>query len=218
MTAAASPPIVWGIGLREIPRLANRKTWSTRSDRGGRSLAGSAAECTARRGGLGWGRAAGAEDSAAALLERVAVASLDQLPEQAADGLYVGHQGIEFSQLAPRQPLPALGSASDASESEEELAYFFQAKTELAGALNNGEPIEDRGIVAPLPAGARCGRKQPDALVIADGRGPQAKLPRDLGDGESGHRLIVKAQTGGRAGNSQTIYKTGACLKVDFKL
>ena len=171
-----------------------------------------------RRGGLGGNRTAGAEDSTAALLESVTVASVHQLPKQATDGLYVGHQGIEFRQFALRQPLPALGGASDASESEEELADFFQAKTELAGALNNGEPIEDRGIVAPLPAGAGCGRKESDVFVIADGRGPQPKLLRDLGDGESGHRLIVKALSGGRTRNSQTISQTGACLKVDFKL
>ena len=181
-------------------------------------LPGSAAEAALRRSGFGRGRAAGAEDSATALLESVTVASVDHLAEQATDGFYVGHQGIEFRQFAPRQLLPALGGASDVSESEEELADFFQAETQLAGALNDGEPIEDGGVVAPLPAAAGCRRQQSDLLVIPDGRGPQANLPRDLGDSEAGHPLIVKASAGGRARNLQIIYGFGPCLKVDFKL
>src|SRR5215471_21448290 len=92
------------------------------------SLPGSATEGAVRRSGLGEGRAAGAEDSASALLESVTVASVHHLAEQATDGFYVGHQGIEFRQFALRQLLPALGGASDVSESEEELADFFQAK------------------------------------------------------------------------------------------
>jgi len=121
------------------------------------------------------------------------VAAGHHLAKEAAEGLDVVHQGVEFVEFALRELLPALGGAGDVAESEEELADFVQREAELARALNDGEAIQDRGVVTSLAADARGRREEPDAFVVADGRGLESDLTRDLGDGESGHEVIVEA-------------------------
>jgi hypothetical protein len=121
------------------------------------------------------------EYSLAALIQRLAVALPHHLLEQASDRSYIVHQSVEFRQLSSRQLLPAFRSPGNFSETEEQLPDFVQRKAQLPCPLDDGQPIQNRGIVTPLPANSERVRQQPDLLVIANRGRLKSNLSRNLG-------------------------------------
>ena len=97
------------------------------------------------------------------------MALLHHFAEQALHRSYLAAQNFQLRELSLRQFLPARGSGSDVAKSEEEPLNLIERETELTRSLDDGEAVQHRGVVAPLPADA-LGRKQnSNLLVIADG-------------------------------------------------
>jgi hypothetical protein len=129
-----------------------------------------------------------------ALIQRPALAVAHHLLEQASDCAYVVHQSIKFPELSLRQLLPTFRGTSDLSEPEEQLPDFVQRKTQQPRSLNDGQPIQNRGIVTPLPADSWRVRKQSYPLVVANRGRLKSNLARNLGYRELSHPPILEAQ------------------------
>lgn len=80
------------------------------------------------------------------------------------------------------------------SEPEEQLPDFVQRKTQLPCPQNDGQPIQNRGIVTPLPADSWRVRKQSYPLVVANRGRLKSDLSRNLGYREFAHQPILEAR------------------------
>jgi hypothetical protein len=123
-----------------------------------------------------------AKDSCTALLESFAAAVPVHFLQQTLHGFDPAGESVEFGELFLRQTLPACGGTGSAAEAEEQLADFVESESDLARPLNNREAVKNGPVVAALAAGALGGRKQADALVVANCGGLQADLDGDFGD------------------------------------
>jgi hypothetical protein len=130
------------------------------------------------------------KDSRAALIQSLAPAVLDHPPEQALHRPDPVHQIVEFLKLPSRQFLPPLRCPSRSAEAQEQSSDFNQGEPTLPCPLDHREPIQHRRVVAPLSADSLRSRKQPDLLVVANGRWPHPNLSRNFGNRERRHRCI----------------------------
>src|SRR5215469_17384327 len=117
------------------------------------------------------------------LIQGVAPTLRHQLLEQPSHHLYSIDQMLQFRELSLRERPPAFRRAGNIAETKEQVANFIQCETELTGTLNDGQAIKHCGVVTPLPAEPLCWRKQANPLVVANRRGSQSNLARDLRDG-----------------------------------
>jgi len=103
------------------------------------------------------------------LFERCARTLLNHLPQEHLHGSDLLLELVQFRQLALREPLPPPGSRRFAAKAKKHLSDFVKRESELACPLHNGQPVQNGGIVTPLPADTLRRRKNSNLLVIADG-------------------------------------------------
>ena len=80
--------------------------------------------------------------------------------------------------------MPAFRRTRPGWEPEKELAYFVQGEPRLSSALHHRQAKKHTIIVTTLAALSERRWKNPDLLVVANGRGAQTKHPRDIGNSE----------------------------------
>ena len=119
----------------------------------------------------------------AALFERVAATVLHAL-EQSFQCLKLPNPLPELLDFPLRELMPALRWTRPGREPEKELAYFIQGEPRLSSALHNSQTKKHTVIVTTLAVLSERRWKNPDLLVVANGRGAQTKHPRDIGDSE----------------------------------
>jgi len=90
-----------------------------------------------------------------------------------------------------------------------EQSNLRERKSQFLGHLDKCQAIEDSPIVSSLAAHPARWRQDIDALVVANGRGPHASLPRYLADGEFLHAM---------AGSVPKIALSLLSIRLDFKL
>ena len=91
----------------------------------------------------------------ATLIQGVALALRHQLSEYASHGFYSIHQVIQLGKLPFGERSPAFRSASDITETKEQMADFSQCKTELTRTPNDCQPVKRCSVVSSLPAHSR---------------------------------------------------------------
>ena len=127
----------------------------------------------------------------ATLIQGVASALRHQLFEHASHGFYSIHQIIQLRKLSLGERSPAFRRASDLAETKEQVPDFSQCKTELARALNDGQPVKRCGFVSSLPAYSRGPGQQTNSLVIPNRRCLESNFSRHLGNCQFGHEHIL---------------------------
>ena len=128
----------------------------------------------------------------ATLIQGVALALRHQLSKHASHRFYSIHQIIQLRKLSLGERSPALRSASDITETKEQMADFSQRKTELTRTLNDCQPVKRCGVVSSLPAHSRSPGKQSNSLVITNRRCLESNLSRHLGDRQFWHNDISR--------------------------
>ncbi len=98
---------------------------------------------------------------------------------------------VQFRKLPLREGSPAFRGASDIAETKEQVPDFSQCKTELARALNDGQPVKRCGVVSSLPAHASGAGQQSDSLVIPNRRRLESNFFGYLGNRQVGHEHIL---------------------------
>jgi len=116
------------------------------------------------------------------LIQGVASALRHQLSKHASHGFYPIHQIIQFRKLSFGEGSPAFRSASDITETKEQMPDFTQCKTELTGTLNDCQPVKRCSVVSSLPAHSRGPGKQSNSLVVPNRRCLKSNLSRHLGN------------------------------------
>jgi hypothetical protein len=116
----------------------------------------------------------------ATLIQGIASALRHQLFEHASHGFYSTHQIIQLCELPFGERSPAFRSASDITETKEQMSDFIQSKTELTRALNDCQPVKRRSVVSSLPAHSRGAGKQSNSLVVPNRRRLKSNLSRHL--------------------------------------
>jgi hypothetical protein len=116
----------------------------------------------------------------ATLIQGVALALRHQLSKHASHRFYSIHQIIQLGKLSLGERSPALRSASDITETKEQMADFSQRKTELTRTLNDCQPVKCCGVVSSLPAHSRGPGKQSNSLVVPNRRCLESNLSRHL--------------------------------------
>jgi hypothetical protein len=118
----------------------------------------------------------------ATLIQGVALALRHQLSKHASHGFYPIHQIIQFRKLSFGEGSPAFRSASDITETKEQMPDFSQCKTKLTCTLNDCQPVKRGGVVSSLPAHSRGAGKQFNSLVVPNRRCLESNLSRHLGN------------------------------------
>jgi hypothetical protein len=116
----------------------------------------------------------------ATLIQGVALALRHQLSKHASHGFYPIHQIIQLRKLSLGERPPAFRSASDITETKEQVPDFSQCKTELTRTLNDRQPVKRCSVVSSLPADPRSPGKQSNSLVVPNRRCLESKLSRRL--------------------------------------
>jgi len=123
------------------------------------------------------------KNSLAALVERIAATVLHAL-EQSFHCLKPLNPLPEFRDLPLRELMPAFRWTRPGREPEKELAYFIQGEPRLSSALHHRQTKKHTVIVTTLAVLSERRWKNPDLLVVANGRGAQTKHSRDIGNSE----------------------------------
>jgi len=127
----------------------------------------------------------------AALIQRVATATVHHLLEQLPHRLDLSHQLLEFRQFPARQFLPALRRRSRIPKTKEQFADFIQREPSLPCPLDHRQPVKYSGVVAPLPTDSLRRNKNSNLLVIANRRRLKSNLSRHLGNSQLWHPCIL---------------------------
>ena len=116
----------------------------------------------------------------ATFIESVAAAAVLEPGEQALHCLDPRNQRLELRKFSLGQFMPPFGRSGFAAKAKKQFTDFIQSETGLSCSLDHGEPVEDCGVVAPLPAGSLSRRKYSDLFVIANSGRPKSNLSRHL--------------------------------------
>jgi hypothetical protein len=73
------------------------------------------------------------------------------------------------------------------AKSVEELLDLLNSKASALGRIDDGEVVQDAGLITALPADALGLREQADLLVVADRGGAQARPPSHFANGHVRH-------------------------------
>src|SRR5262245_27609806 len=119
----------------------------------------------------------------AALVECIAATVLHAL-EQSFHCLKPLNPLPELLDFPLRELMPALRWTRPRREPEKELAYFIQGEPRLSSTLHHRQTKKHTVIVTTLAVLPERRWKNPDLLVVANGRGAQTKHARDFGDSE----------------------------------
>ena len=123
------------------------------------------------------------KNSLAALVECIAATVLHAL-EQSFHCLKPRNPLPELRDFPLRELMPAFRWTRPGREPEKELAYFIQGEPRLSSALHHRQTKKHTVIVTTLAVLSERRWKNPDLLVVANGRGAQTKHPRDIGNSE----------------------------------
>ena len=123
------------------------------------------------------------ENFLAALFECIAATVLHAL-EQSFHCLKPRNPLPELRDFPLRELMPAFRWTRPGRKPEKELAYFIQGEPRLSSALHHRQTKKHTVIVTTLAVLSERRWKNPDLLVVANGRGPQTKHPRDIGNSE----------------------------------
>lgn len=115
------------------------------------------------------------EDSPAALIQRIALATLHP-DEQFLHVPYLADLSFEFRKLLLRKFSPTFGGGDVLTKTEKQLADFAKSEAEASRALHYREAMERCGVVAPLAADAMRTGEYAELLVISDCGGPKTDL------------------------------------------
>ena len=121
------------------------------------------------------------KNSLAALIECIAATLLHAL-EQSFHGLQPRNPLPELRDFPLRELMPAFRRTRPRREPEKELAYFIQGEPRLSSALHHRQTKKHTVIVTTLAVLSERRWKNPDLLVVANGRRAQTKHPRDIGN------------------------------------
>ena len=127
------------------------------------------------------------KNALATLIQGAASTFRHQLFEHASHCFNSLHQMIQLRELSLGERSPAFRSASDVSETKEQVPDFTQCKTQLSCTLNDCQAVKHRGVITSLPTSPFRRRKQANPLVISNRRGPKSNLPCNLRNGELSH-------------------------------
>jgi len=116
----------------------------------------------------------------ATLVQGVALALRHQLSKHASHCSYSIHQIIQLRKLSFGERSPAFGSASDVTETKEQMSDFSQCKTELARTLNDCQSVKRCSVVSSLPAHSRGPGEQSNSLVVPNRRCLESNLSGHL--------------------------------------
>ena len=109
------------------------------------------------------------------------------VPDGFADGLRLGDLLIEFRELAPHK-LPAVAGRADAGGQEGLL--LGEGEPRVAVEQDGGDEPVCRFGVAALPGDPGRRGEQAEFLVVAQGRGGDARAAGQFTDGEQAARLV----------------------------
>jgi hypothetical protein len=132
----------------------------------------------------------------ATLIQGVALALRHQLSKHASHRFYSIHQIIQLGKLSLGERSPAFRSASDITETKEQMSDFSQCKTELTRTLDDCQSVKRCGVVSSLPADSRRPRKQSNSLVVSNGRCLESNLACHLGNRQFWHEDILDHPSG----------------------
>src|SRR4029077_9547553 len=104
---------------------------------------------------------------------------------------YSIHQIIQLGKLSFGERSPAFRSASDITETKEQMSDFSQCKTELTRTLDDCQSVKRCGVVSSLPADSRRPGKQSNSLVVTNGRCLESHLAHHLGTPQFLHEDIL---------------------------
>jgi hypothetical protein len=107
--------------------------------------------------------------------------------EQALYSLGSRNQIIHFGYLASRKYLPAVERRNPFAKSVEELLDLINSKASALGRVDDGQVLQDTGLITALSADALGVREQADLLVVANCGRSQARPPSYFANGHIRH-------------------------------
>jgi hypothetical protein len=110
-----------------------------------------------------------------------------RLLEQASYFLGSRNQLIHFGYLALRDYLPAVERRNPFAKSVEELLDLINSKASALGRVDDGQVVQDTGLITALSADALGVREQTDLLVVANCGRSQARPVSYFANGHVRH-------------------------------
>ena len=105
-----------------------------------------------------------------------------------AHGRELGDLVADLGESVAKQRVGVPARALAAIDDVQEFVDVLETEPDAFGATNEPQPIHERWVVEPVPAvAAWSGRKQPDALVVADSVRRDVCLAGELGHCEAAH-------------------------------